>query len=431
VCIARRAFRSGAWRDPRYRRQALSTLANLIESNEEKLRSALIREVGTPISLCKPLQLGAAIAMLRYFADESEVDRTRNLGRDHRVPATESVIRYEPAGVVAAIGSYNYPLINLVGKAGAALAAGCAVVYMPSPFTPLTTLLIGDLANEAGIPPGILNIITGNPSIGAALTSHLDIDRITFTGSVAVGRQIMMQASRGVTGMVLELGGKSAGIVLPGADLIKVAMPLHCRYLRNAGQGCQSPTRLLVPANQLDEFISVSRDAYEKIQVGDPWDPDTVAGPLISEAHRARVEGYVTRSLEGGARVLAGGGRPDIARGWYMNATLIGDVTNDSEIARNELFGPVAVVMPYSDIDEAIEIANASELGLAASIHGPLDLAKQVAQRLEVGTVYINGGGQLRVDAVMGGWKDSGIGKEWGEDGIKEFLNVQHIQWAV
>ena len=231
--------------------------------------------------------------------------------------------------------------------------------------------------------------------------------------------------------MVLELGGKSAGIVLPGADLIKVAMPLHCRYLRNAGQGCQSPTRLLVPANQLDEFISVSRDAYEKIQVGDPWDPDTVAGPLISEAHRARVEGYVTRSLEGGARVLAGGGRPDIARGWYMNATLIGDVTNDSEIARNELFGPVAVVMPYSDIDEAIEIANASELGLAASIHGPLDLAKQVAQRLEVGTVYINGGGQLRVDAVMGGWKDSGIGKEWGEDGIKEFLNVQHIQWAV
>jgi aldehyde dehydrogenase (NAD+) len=323
-------------------------------------------------------------------------------------------------------------LMFVVSKACTAMAAGCSTVYMPSPQTPLATLLFGELANEAGVPPGILNIVVGGTDIAVALTSHTAADKVSFTGSAGVGRQVMIQAAQGLKDVVLELGGKSAGIVLPGADLAKVALPLHSRYLRNAGQGCQSPTRLLVPQEQLDDFIDVSREVFAQIKVGDPWNPTTLIGPLISEAHRARVEGYVERSRLEGGRVLIGGGRPaHMELGWFMNATLIGGVKNDSEIARNELFGPVAVVMPYRNVDEAIALANESDFGLAAHLYGPLDLAKSLAERLRVGSVYINGGGRLRVDAILTGWKHSGIGREWGEDGIAEFLEAQHVQWAV
>jgi aldehyde dehydrogenase (NAD+)/betaine-aldehyde dehydrogenase len=252
-----------------------------------------------------------------------------------------------------------------------------------------------------------------------------------MTGSVEVGRQVMRQAADTVKGVVLELGGKSAGIVLPGADLSKVALPLHGRYLRNAGQGCQSPTRLLVPQSIFDDFIDVSREAYLRIPVGDPLDKATMAGPLITEAHRARVEGYIGRALAAGGEILAGGGRPELEKGWFMNGALLGGLGNDAEIARSELFGPVAMVIPYRDVDHAIAMANESIFGLAASVFGPTDLACQVATRLRAGTVQINGGGAFRVDSVLAGWKQSGIGREWGEDGILEFLETQHIQWVI
>jgi aldehyde dehydrogenase (NAD+) len=210
-----------------------------------------------------------------------------------------------------------------------------------------------------------------------------------------------------------------------------LAMPLHSRYLRNSGQGCQSPTRHLVPRKHFDDYLEASREAYSKIILGDPWDPASLGGPLVSSAHRARVEGYIERSKQQGGHVLLGGGRPARERGWYLNATLIGGVNNDSEIAQNELFAPVAVAMPYDTLDEAVALANDTEYGLAAHLYGPLDLAQSVAQRMRTGTVYINGGGQMRVDSVLMGWKNSGVGCEWGEDGILEFLQPQHVQWSV
>jgi aldehyde dehydrogenase (NAD+) len=431
VASARRAFESGVWRDAQLRKNVLLRMADLLEQQAAKFSAVLVQESGTPISLCQPLHIGGPINMLRYFAERAGVARSRSLGLDTRAPQSESLIRYEPVGVVGGIGAYNSPLLFLVSKAGAALAAGCTSVYMPSPLTPLATLMFGRIAVEAGVPAGVLNIVVGGTDIARALTTHPGVDKLSFTGSVAIGRQVMQQAAQGIKDVVLELGGKSAAIVLPGADLAAIAMPLHGRYLRNSGQGCQSPTRLLVPQGQFDDFIDLARGAYARIPVGDPLLPETMAGPLITQAHRARVEGFVQRALDGGARIMVGGGRPDMAKGWFMNPTLIGQVSNDAEIARQELFGPVAVVMPYRDVDQAVAIANDSELGLAAHVFGPLDQAKAIAPRLRAGTVYVNGGGGFRVDSVISGWKQSGIGREWGDDGIMEFLLPQHIQWAL
>lgn len=431
VAAARRAFESGVWRDAELRRSVLLRLAELVEQHDAAFRSLLVQESGTPIALCQGLHVGGPVNMMRHFAERTVVDRTRALGQDPRTPPSESLVRYEPVGVVGGIGAYNSPLLFLVSKAVAALAAGCTSVYTPSPLTPLATLMFGELALGAGVPPGVLNIVVGGVDLARSLTTHPGIDKVSFTGSVAVGRQVMMQAAQGLRGVVLELGGKSAAIVLPGADLAKISLPLHGRYLRNSGQGCQSPTRLLVHESRLADFVDAAREAYSKIPVGDPMDPATMAGPLITAAHRERVEGYVARAIRDGARVLLGGGRPDLPRGWFMNPTLIGGVSNTAEISREELFGPVAVVMTYRDVNEAVAIANDSELGLAAHVFGPLDEARAVAPRLRAGTVYINGGGAFRVDSVICGWKHSGLGCEWGEDGIREFLLPQHIQWAL
>jgi aldehyde dehydrogenase (NAD+)/betaine-aldehyde dehydrogenase len=409
----------------------LHRITDGLEKRANEFRAALIAEIGTPASISGFLQFQGPLDMFRDIAERATADRTRRLGVDSRTPASESIIRYEPVGVVAAIGAYNNPLLYMASKAGAALAAGCTAVFCPSALAPLSTLLFGEIVREAGVPEGVLNIVAGERDVAQALSTHPEVDKVTMTGSVEVGRQVMRQAADTVKGVVLELGGKSAGIVLPGADLSKVALPLHGRYLRNAGQGCQSPTRLLVPQSMFDDFIDISREAYRQIPVGDPLDSKTMAGPLITQAHRARIEGYIERALAGGGEVLAGGGRPNLEKGWFMNGALLGGLGNDTEIACSELFGPVAMVVPYHDVDHAITIANDSKFGLAASVFGPTDLAQDVATRLRAGTVHINGGGAFRVDSVLAGWKQSGIGREWGEDGILEFLETQHIQWVI
>ena len=431
IAAARRAFESGIWRDGASRRLALIRMADLFEQRKDQLLRSVITEIGTPISIARFLQIDGPLAMLRDVAARADVDWSYRLARDERAPASESLIRYEPVGVVAGIGAYNNPLLYLVSKCCAALAAGCTAIYLPSSLTPLTALLFADIVSDAGIPPGVLSIIAGGPDVARALTLHPGIDKVSMTGSVAVGRQVMSQAAQGLKGVVLELGGKSPGIVLPGTDLEGISISLHGRYLRNAGQGCQSPTRLLVHASQYDDFVDAARTAYARIPVGDPWETSTMIGPLIREAHRARVEGYVERALAEGGTILAGGGRPDIAQGWYMNGALLGGLSSDSEIARSELFGPVAILIPYESLDEAVAIANDSEFGLAASIFGAQDDAMAVARRLRVGTVSINGGGNFRVDSVLSGWKQSGVGREWGEHGVREFLETQHIQWTV
>jgi aldehyde dehydrogenase (NAD+) len=430
VSSARKAFDSGRWRDPEFRRGVLTRMADLLEERAAEFGAALVQEVGTPVTLCQPLQIGGPIALLRYLAERTVVDRTRNLGEDQRAPASRSLIRYEPVPVGAGIGAYNYPLMFVVSKACTAMAAGSATVYMPSPQTPLTTLLFGEIASQAGVPEGIFNIVVGGADLGVALSSHPAVGKVSFTGSVDVGRKVMLQAAQNITDVVLELGGKSAAIVLPGANVEALAMSLHSRYMRNAGQGCQSPTRHLVPRELFDDYIDASREAYARIPVGDPWDPSTLTGPLISQAHRDRVEGYIARAQQAGGRILLGGGRP-LEQGWFLNSTLVGGVDNRSEIARSELFAPVALAIPYDSIDEAIAMANDSDFGLAAYIYGPHDLAMETAEKMEVGNVYLNGLGQPRVDAVLTGRKVSGIGHEWGDDGIAEYLQAKHIQWLL
>jgi aldehyde dehydrogenase (NAD+)/betaine-aldehyde dehydrogenase len=430
VAAARRAFDSGVWRDGARRRAVLSRMAELFDARKDELLRSVVMEIGTPITIARFLQVEGPLAMLRDVTDRADVDRTVRLAADARSPASESLVRYEPTGVVAGIGAYNNPLLYLVSKCCAALAAGCTAVYMPSALTPLTALLFGEIVAAAGVPPGVLNIVAGGADIARALTLHPGVDRISMTGSVEVGRQVMRQAADGPKGVVLELGGKSPGIVLPGADIARVSVPLHGRYLRNAGQGCQSPTRLLVHAAQFDEFVDAARAAFDRVPVGDPFDTATLIGPLIREAHRARVEAYVERACEAGGTILAGGGRPSRPGGWYMNGVLLGGVSNRSEIARNELFGPVAIAIAYRDLDEAVAIANDTNFGLAAHLFGPQDVALATAKRIRAGTITINGGGNMRIDAPLAGWKQSGVGKEWGEHGIREFLDVQHIQWA-
>jgi aldehyde dehydrogenase (NAD+)/betaine-aldehyde dehydrogenase len=339
------------------------------------------------------------------------------------------VVAYRPAGVTVGITAYNYPLMLAASKVGAAMAAGCTTVLLPSPRTPLTSLLLGEIALEAELPPGVLNVIVGGPDVGTILTSRHDVDRVSFTGSVEVGQAIMRQCVEHVTGVVLELGGKSPDIVLPEFVLDdESVLGIHARYLRNAGQGCASPTRLLVHQDMHDEFLEVTRRIFPTVGVGDPWDPNTIVGPLIRPEHRARVEGFIERALGAGGQIVAGGGRPE-RRGWFVNPTLIGGVSPDAEIAQEEIFGPVAVLLTYRDLDEAVAIANGTRFGLAAYVHGDEETARALAPRLRAGSVYINGGGGLRPDAPFGGWGASGIGREWGEEGIREFFEPQHIQW--
>lgn len=429
VASAKAAFESGVWQDPALRKAVLHKFADLIQAHRDQLMAALISEIGSPINL-KSNHTDTPAAFVRWFADAGTRDRTRQLGFNTTQTAV-SMVAYRPVGVVAAISAFNYPLLIGVTKIGAALAAGCTTVLLSSPLAPLAILLLGDLVRRAGFPAGVVNIIAGGAEVGRALTEHPDVNKVSFTGSVNVGRQVMQQAAAGLRSVVLELGGKSAAIMLPGVDYTKYAFWLHARYARNAGQGCGSPTRILVEESRYEEFCEVSRKAYAQITVGDPSDPTTIVGPVVTSANRDRIEAAVARAVEAGASIIAGGGRPGIERGWFLNPVLVGGLDNQAKLARDEIFGPVSVVLTYRSVDEAIRIANDSDLGLKAYLFGAKEQCLQLVPKLRVGTVQINGGSPLRPDAPMTGYKHSGVGAEWGEDGLREFLLPQHIDCAL
>lgn len=252
---------------------------------------------------------------------------------------------------------------------------------------------------------------------------------VTFTGSNAVGASVMRQAAGNFKRLVLELGGKSPNLVLPGADVEAAAAPSALRFLRNAGQACGATTRTFVSRADYDRYVTATQAVFDSVHVGDPWDECTVVGPLISAEHRARVEGYVERALAGGGVVEAGGGRPPLAHGYFMSPALVGCVANGSEIARDELFGPVGVVIAYDDVDAAVAMANDSRYGLNANVWGPPSQALRVARRIRSGTVTVNGGGGLRPDAPFGGYRESGIGRQAGEEGFLEFFEIKQLQW--
>ena len=433
VAAAKAAFTSGPWARStgEERRRLMLRLADLVENHLDALADAIVSEAGTPVSIAGPLQVQWPVQHLRWYADQAAVDRQEDLGPHDFPVRSRSVVAYRPMGVVAAIAAYNYPLTLAVHKLGPALATGCTVVLMPSPRTPVATLLLAGLVQEAGFPPGVVNVVVGDAAAAQRLTEHPDVAKVGFTGSVEVGRQVMRQAASHLAGVVLELGGKSPAILLPDADLETVVPALHLRYCRNGGQACAAPTRLLVHRSQWDRFAELTREVIAGVRVGDPRDPATVVGPMISEAHRDRVEGYVAAALAQGATVLAGGGRPDLTHGWFTNPVVLADVDNSWPVAQEEIFGPVAVAMPYDTVDEAVAIANDSLFGLHAYVFSAdLEAAQALAPRLRAGSVTINGGGGFRPDAPMGGFGVSGVGREIGWWGIHEYLEPQHVQWA-
>ena len=434
---ARRAFEGAEWRavGPLDRSRLLHRLTDLFESRRDEFVDLMTGETGSPTALSRIGQVQSALDTLRWFAEAARTGPPggyeRGLPLHYDPVTTASLFRQEPAGVVASITAYNYPLLLMARKIGGVLASGCTTVVLPSERAPLTTWLFFHLLEEVGYPAGVINLVIGAKDVGYALTTSPDVDMITFTGSVGVGREVMRQGAMSTKRVILELGGKSPTIVLPGADLSKCVPASILRFTVAAGQGCGCTTRTLVAQDVYEEYAGRAKSFMEGLQVGDPRREGTTVGPLIRADHRARVEGFVERALEQGGRVLAGGGRPDTSVGFYMNPTFIEGMSNSSEIAQNELFGPVGVLMSYGTVEEAIKIANESRFGLFASVWGPTAAAMKVAQGLNSGSVAINGGGPFRADAPWGGYRDSGNGRESGDEGFREFFEVKHIQWPI
>lgn len=433
VAAARKAFPAWAALSGEERSRHIHRFADVLEKAADRLLPSIVNEVGTPVALAEYLQVKMAVdEHLRWAAEAAKVDRTVHLGGYDKPHPTESDVVHQPVGVVAAITGYNYPLNLAIFKFGAALAAGCPVVLFPSPRTPLTTLLLGELAQEAGLPAGVFNVIVGGTDVGVQLSSHRGVDRVSFTGSDGVGAKIMAQAAENLVGVTLELGGKSPSIVTDDVDVKKIAVEMHLRWARNGGQGCAALARLLVHQSQYDEFLEAGASAFDQMVVGDPWDRATNIGPMIRPDHRARVQAFIDEAVAQGGSKLLEVTKPVPEKGYFVNPVLLGDLPHSARAVQEEIFGPVAVIVPFKDTEEAIRLANDTAYGLAANVWcDDLVEARRIAEQVRAGTVWINGGGAMRPDAPFGGYGRSGVGRELGEWGMKEYLEVKHIQWRL
>jgi aldehyde dehydrogenase (NAD+) len=404
------------------RTAVLRRMARLLEARSDELTQTMISEVGTPVAFARKSQTATAIADLDHFADvmpdvlwQERVDNT--------------VIHREAVGVVGALCAWNGPLRSVVLKAGAAVAAGCTVVVKPAEVAPLTGYVFADVAAEAGLPDGVIDLVSGTgPEIGEAIVLHPSVDMATLTGSVRAGSRVMELASRSVKRVALELGGKSANLVCEDADLQAAIASGIDDAFRNAGQVCGGLTRLLVPRSRLAEAEDIAVAVAESYVVGDPLDPATTLGPVVSAVQRDRVRGHIQRAIDEGVRLLTGGTEaPEgLDRGYYVKPTVFsGD--NSSHIAREEVFGPVVVVIPFEDEADAISIANDSQYGLAGGIWAAdPDRARALATRIRTGRIRINGA-PINMRAPHGGFKLSGLGREMGRVGIEEFLEYKSV----
>jgi aldehyde dehydrogenase (NAD+) len=432
IRAARHAFDETDWStNPTKRIACLRQLHAALQSHREEFAQLTIAECGhTPMLVDGPA-LDEPIALLSYYADLAEqFPFTEDIGeREWRGSMHRRSVEREPAGVVAAIVAYNFPMQLALAKLAPALAAGCTVVLKGAPQTPLLALALGEvIAAETDIPAGVVNVITSSEvAVGELLTTHTDVDMITFTGSTPVGRRIMEAASPTVKRVFLELGGKSALILLDDADIEMPALVAAMSICSHAGQGCAITSRLLVPRARHDEIVERVAAHLSNVKVGNPAETGTYMGPLISQAQRDKVDGVVKRAVEAGAQ-LAMGGSPIDGPGFFYAPTLLTDVDPDSEVAQEELFGPVLAVIPYSDDDDAVRIANNSIFGLSGGVYGAdTERAMSVARRIRTGTVGVNGGMWFAPDAPFGGYKQSGIGREMGVAGLAEFLETKTI----
>ncbi|BDB44955.1 aldehyde dehydrogenase [Mycobacterium kiyosense] len=426
IAAARRAFDTTTWStDVDLRIRCLDQLHQALLDHAEELRELTIAEVGATRALTHGAQLDEPIGIVRFYADLlRDYEFSEDLGiRESRGIKHHRWVEKEAAGVVGAIIAYNYPNQLALAKLAPALAAGCTVILKGAPDTPLVTLALGELiADHTDIPAGVVNVLSSSdPATGVALTTSPDVDVITFTGSTAVGRKIMAAASNTVKRVFLELGGKSAVIMLDDADFAAAAMFAAFSMVTHAGQGCALTSRLLVPRAHHDEIVDLIAQNFAKVRHGDPADPKTYMGPLINEAQRDKVDGMVARAVAAGATLVTGGKRLD--PGYFYAPTLLAGVDPDSEIAQDEVFGPVLVVIPFEDDDDAVRIANNSIYGLAGAVFSrDQDRALAVARRIRAGSFSINGGNYFGADSPFGGFKQSGVGREMGVAGLEEFL---------
>ena len=424
VAAARKAFDTTEWAtDVDLRIRCLEQFHQALIDHRDELGQLTTDEVGATPALLAGAQLDQPVAIVKYYADLLKTySMTEDLGNiESRGMQHHRWVEKEAAGVVAAIIAYNYPNQLALAKLAPALAAGCTVVLKAAPDTPLITLALGELiANHTDIPAGVVNVLSGaDPAVGAVLTTDPDVDMVTFTGSTPTGRRIMAAASDTLKRVFLELGGKSAAIVLEDADFQTAAVFSAFSMVTHAGQGCALTSRLLVPRSHHDEIVELVKANFSFVRYGDPNDPKTYMGPLISEKQRDKVDAMVQRAVAAGATLVTGGEKK--GPGYFYTPTLLTNVDPDAEIAQEEVFGPVLAVIAYDDDDDAVRIANNSIYGLSGAIFGGEERALAMARRICTGTFSINGGNYFNPDAPFGGYKQSGIGREMGEAGLEEF----------
>jgi aldehyde dehydrogenase (NAD+) len=430
IAAARRAFDAGAWaNDPARRARAIRQLhAGLVEAREE-LRQVVVAEAGSPVLLTYGVQCNSSIDDLLYWADLAESYRYEEAMADIAFMGAPQrrILRREPAGVVGAITPWNFPLYLNLAKLGPALAAGCTIVLKPAPDTPWSATVIGRvIAEKTDIPAGVANVVASSDhQLGEMLASDPRVDLVTFTGSTATGRRVMEVAARTVKKVFLELGGKSANVILDDAPAAAFAGgALTCTH---GGQGCAIPTRMLVPRSRYDEAVAALTEAFRNHKYGDPTQPGFLQGPQVSKRQQERVLAYIEKGKAEGARCVVGGGKPThLDKGFYVEPTLFVDVDPKSTIAQEEIFGPVLCVIPYTDDDDAVRIANDSIYGLSgAVVSASEERALAVARRIRTGTLSINGGMWFHVDTPFGGYKQSGVGRENGRAGFEEYLETK------
>ena len=435
VAAARRAFDAGVWaRLPKEDRAAVMTrIADRLGDELDELVQQEIQCNGATIRQAYGFHVGLAAPHFLSFAEQAaSYEFERDVPTTAYPTLSTNRIRREPIGVCAAIVPWNFPLVLGIWKIGPALAAGNSVVVKTDEKTPLTLLRLAEIAHEEGLPAGVLSVVTGDgPVVGAHLAAHPDVDKVAFTGSTAVGREIMRLASATVKRVSLELGGKGPVIVLDDADLDVAVDGALFGCMLYSGQICESGTRLLVPADRHDEIVDRLVARASTISLGDPGDFDTDMGPVVSARQRDRILDYLQSGVAEGASVALGGGAPEGAsfeRGFWIEPTIFTDVTNDMRIAREEIFGPVLVVQRYADVDEAIALANDSDYGLTAGVwSGDYERALEVAAQLRAGTVWINNWHQIDPGLPFGGYKQSGVGRELGPEAIDAYTEVKHV----
>jgi aldehyde dehydrogenase (NAD+) len=423
VIAARKAFETFAWTTKEERVALLKKIVEVYQSHYGEIVEAISMEMGAPLTLSKNAQAAIGLGHL------NEGIKVLENYEFQTIKGTQAIVR-EPIGVVGMITPWNWPINQIACKVVPALAAGCTMILKPSEVAPMSALLWAQIMHEAGVPKGVFNLINGDgPAVGEAMSAHPGIDMMSFTGSTRAGIAVAKASADTVKRVAQELGGKSPNIVLDDADLQKAVKSGVMNMMSNSGQSCNAPSRMFVPKAMHDQATQIAKETVAKLKVGDPFAEGTTTGPVVSEVQFNKIQGLIKKGIDEGATLVAGGlGRPDgLNRGYYVRPTIFANVTNDMTIAREEIFGPVLAILPYETEADAIKMANDTVYGLSGYVQsGDITHARKVASQIRAGNVHLNGTGG-GMDTPFGGYKQSGTGREWGEFGFEEFLEVKAV----